>query len=120
MEIWHTYKFLRYAKNKINEQGNIGYQELQKLYRAKTNLNGDEVFDLWDGCIEQKLIEADNANSVHIRVEGRRLLEGKLGPVSIGLLTAEIKEYYLWILIIFGGSSLYGFVDWLFHLFKAK
>lgn len=112
MELWRIYKFLRYAK----DNPGLEYVELRSSYREKYGLVGNEDGDLWDAAIDRGLIEATGMR-FHIRTRGKDMLEGRIGPVSIGLVIAELKQYNP-LIIFLTGAIITTLIHWLIDVIK--
>lgn len=108
MELWKCYKLLRFIK----DNSNLELPPLLGKFHEETGLNANEI---WEGCIEQHLAEYSD-NKPSILFEGRELLNGKIGRISLGLILAELRIWWLLIILVFGSSSIYQFIYWLWHI----
>jgi hypothetical protein len=92
MELWHTYRFLRYVADRKKRGESAEHVNVRVEYSEYAKLSGERVSELWGACIDLKFMRLDY-NRIDIEVAGRQLLEGRMGPISWGLFAAEMRDH---------------------------
>lgn len=115
MELWHTYRLLRFITKRSRTKDNMDNLAVRNAYQEKTGLGTRRVYDLIQGAMHQDYIYKQDI--AELTFKGRQLLEGRIGPISIGLITAELKLYWILVIVLFGAPSLYQLTVWLWHIF---
>lgn len=116
MELFHEYKFLRFIRDHPEIEG----PKIIAEYRAASGLPVERVDELFAGLIDMKFAQWNGNNHIDVLTQGRKLLEIKMGPISWGLIQAELQNsnaiaaalgagvvlFFQWLLPLVGRSAM--------------
>lgn len=75
MELWHQYRFLRFAKKQIKHDRNREYLLIQSDYRQKRGLSEEQLSDLWEEAFDNHYVNIMSGSRLRITAQGKDLIE---------------------------------------------